>query len=158
MFFRWLQTYTEYMKHVRQVFDGTGGILEMLTYYKMKSRRQSALAQCFFHIPTQGYYVRKTRMRIFCKSSLFQLTFNKSVQPWQLRLKPVLHTQLISPPDSIKCWDKGKIHSIIGHKSPDGEESYKSIYSLTPTLDGWMFNATPRPPYPPPSSDPVAVV
>jgi hypothetical protein len=44
---------------------------------------------------------------------------------------------------------KGIFHPITGHKVPEGEYMCSSTLCLTSALDG-VFNATPRPLYPPP--------
>jgi len=46
---------------------------------------------------------------------------------------------------------KRKVHRITGHEGPDGDWRYSSTLFLTSALDwgGGVFNATPRPLYPP---------
>ena len=55
-----------------------------------------------------------------------------------------IHTLLLS----------GEVHHRTGHEGPEGEYRYSSTVCLTPALNGWVVNTTPRPLYP---RDPVPI-
>ena len=48
----------------------------------------------------------------------------------------------------LRSREKGKGRHTTDHEGPEREKKNSSTLSLTPALDGWVVNATPRPLYP----------